>query len=159
VVANAVPMLSLTIVGRETSTTVLGGAVHLWDDGSAIVGILVLFTAVIAPALQIGFMLAIVLGAIRQRPPRWVGPLLRYQPTTRIWSMIEVMMLGVLVALVKIADYATVIPGIALFVLGMLIFLLAGMQASFDSREVWGRIQWADVDARNTVDGIAKETS
>jgi paraquat-inducible protein A len=159
VVANAVPMLSLTIVGRETSTTVLGGAVHLWDDGSAIVGILVLFTAVIAPALQIGFMLAIVLGAIRQRPPRWVGTLLRYQPTTRIWSMIEVMMLGVLVALVKIADYATVIPGIALFVLGMLIFLLAGMQASFDSREVWGRIQWADVEARNTVDGIAKETS
>ena len=73
--------------------------------------------------------------------------------------MIEVMMLGVLVALVKIADYATVIPGIALFVLGMLVFLLAGMQASFDSREVWGRIQWADVDARNTVDGIAKETS
>jgi paraquat-inducible protein A len=159
VVANAVPMLSLTIVGRETSTTVLGGAVHLWDDGSAVVGILVLFTAVIAPALQIGFMLAIVLGAIRQRPPRWVGTLLRYQPTTRIWSMIEVMMLGVLVALVKIADYATVIPGIALFVLGMLVFLLAGMQASFDSREVWGRIQWADVEARNTVDGIAKETS
>ena len=127
--------------------------------GQPIVGILVLFTAVIAPALQIGFMLAIVLGAIRQRPPRWVGTLLRYQPTTRIWSMIEVMMLGVLVALVKIADYATVIPGIALFVLGMLVFLLAGMQASFDSREVWGRIQWADVEARNTVDGIAKETS
>lgn len=159
VVANTVPMLSLTIVGRETSTTVLGGAVHLWDDGSAIVGILVLFTAVIAPALQIGFMLAIVLGAIRQRPPRWVGTLLRHQPTTRTWSMIEVMMLGVLVALVKIADYATVIPGIALFVLGMLVFLLAGMQASFDSREVWSRIQWADAEARDTLDGIAKERS
>jgi paraquat-inducible protein A len=62
--------------------------------------------------------------------------------------MIEVMMLGVLVALIKIADYATVIPGLALFTLGALIFLLAGMQASFDPREVWERIEWADAGAR-----------
>jgi paraquat-inducible protein A len=141
-------MLGLTIVGREASTTVLGGAEHLWKDGPQIVAVLVLFTAVIAPALQIGFMLAIVLGAHRERPPRWVGTLLRHHPTTRTWSMIEVMMLGVLVALIKIADYATVIPGVALFTLGALIFLLAGMQASFDPREVWERIEWADARAR-----------
>jgi paraquat-inducible protein A len=104
----------------------------------------VLFTAVIAPALQIGLLLAILLGAMRERAPRWVGTLLRHHPTTRIWSMIEVMMVGVLVALVKIADYATVIPGIALFVLWVLVFILAGMQASFDSREVWEKINWAD---------------
>ena len=70
--------------------------------------------------------------------------LLRYHPTTKIWSMIEVMMVGVLVALVKIADYATVIPGMALFVLWVLVFVLAGMSASFDSRDVWDRIQWVD---------------
>ena len=52
-------------------------------------------------------------------------------------------MLGILVALVKIADYATVIPGPALFVLSGLIGLLAAMQASFEPREVWARIQWA----------------
>jgi paraquat-inducible protein A len=57
--------------------------------------------------------------------------------------MIEVMLLGVLVALIKIADYATVIPGVALFGLGGLVFLLAAMQASFDPREVWNRIAWA----------------
>ena len=111
VIANSVPMLGLTAVGREASTTVIGGAEQLWNDGPTIVAVLVLFTAVVAPALQIGFMLAIVLGARRERPPRWVGTLLRHHPTTRTWSMIEVMLLGVLVALIKIADYATVIPG------------------------------------------------
>jgi paraquat-inducible protein A len=160
VIANSVPMLGLTIVGREASTTVLGGAMHLWNEGPAIVGVLVLFTAVIAPALQIGFMLAIVLGAHRERPPRWVGRLLRHQPTTRTWSMIEVMMLGVLVALVKIADYATVIPGMALFVLWVLVFLLAGMQASFDAREVWDRIEWAKTGTRPAADDqMAEGTS
>jgi paraquat-inducible protein A len=161
VIANSVPMLGLTIVGREASTTVLGGAEHLWQEGQEIVAGLVLLTAVIAPGLQIGLMLAIVLAALRERPPRWVGTLLRHQPTTRTWSMIEVMMLGVLVALVKIADYATVIPGMALFVLWVLVFLLAGMQASFDPRELWERIEWAEAGARREAAGdrIAEGTS
>jgi paraquat-inducible protein A len=160
VIANSVPMLGLTIVGRDASTTVIGGAQHLWNNGQQIVAVLVLFTAVIAPALQIGLMLAIVLGAMRKRAPRWVGSLLRHHPTTRIWSMIEVMMVGVLVALVKIADYATVLPGVALFVLWVLVFVLAGMQASFDSREVWDKIRWADEEARAAAsDGLAEETS
>jgi len=160
VVANAVPMLGLTAVGRQSFTTVFGGAVQLWNDGRELVAGLVLFTAVIAPALQVGFMLAIVLGAQRERAPRWVGTLLRLHPTTSTWSMIEVMMLGVLVALIKIADYAKVIPGLALFVLGVLIFLLAAIQASFDPREVWSRVEWA-AGARRAAAGerMAEATS
>jgi len=143
-IANTFPMLSLSAVGRHASTTVFGGAEQLWHDGREIVAGLVLFTAVIAPALQIGFMLAIQLGARRARVASWVGTLLRHQPITRTWSMLEVMMLGVLVALIKIAELATVIPGIALFALGALIFLLAAIQASFDPWEVWGRIAWLE---------------
>lgn len=160
VVANSVPMLGIAAVGHQASTTVIGGAQHLWENGQEVVAGVVLFTAVLAPALQIGFMLAIVLAAHRECPPRWVGTLLRHHPRVRTWSMIEVMMLGVLVALIKIADYATVIPGVALFTLGALIFLLAGMQASFDVHEVWGRIAWAEGSARRALAGdrIAEAT-
>ena len=153
VVANSVPMLGLTAVGRQAFTTVFGGAVQLWHDGREVVAVLVLFTAIVAPALQICFMLAVTLAARGERAPRWVGTLLRHHPVTRTWSMIEVMMLGVLVALIKIADYATVIPGVALFVLGALVFLLAAIQASFDPREVWDRIEWAATGARRTAAG------
>ena len=142
VIANAGPMLGLSAVGRG----IHHGArcvQQLWGNGQQIVAVLVLFAAVVAPAPQIGFLLLIVLGAQRRSPPRWVGELLRHHPTTRTWSMIEVMLLGVLVALTKIADYATVIPGVALFGLGGLVFLLAAMQASFDPREVWNRVEWA----------------
>jgi paraquat-inducible protein A len=146
VVANCVPMLGLTVVGRSAFTTVLGGAQHLWDGGQEIVA--ALFTVVVAPALQIGCMLAVTLAAHRHRPPRWVGALLRHYPATGTWSMIEVMMLGVLVALIKIAELATVIPGLALFALGGLVFVLAAMQANFDPHEVWDRVAWAADDAR-----------
>jgi len=143
-IANSLPMLGLTVVGRAASTTVLGGAQQLWLDGRVIVAGLVLFTAVIAPGLQIAFILAIVLGAHRERVPRWVGMLLRRHAITQTWSMVEVMLLGVLVALIKIAELATVIPGIALFALGALVFVFAAIQASFDPREVWDRIEWSE---------------
>ena len=58
--------------------------------------------------------------------------------------MVEVMMLGILVALVKIADLATVIPGIGMFAVFALIILIAAMTVSFDPREIWTRIQWVD---------------
>ena len=161
VVANSVPMLGLTVAGHKAFTTVFGGAQQLWHDGEQLVAGLVLFAAVIAPGLYIAFVLAIVLGAHRTRPPRCVGILLRHLPTARTWSMIEVMLLGVLVALIKIAELATVIPGLALFALGALVFVFAGIQASFDRREVWERIEWADAAEQPTAAGeqLAEGTS
>jgi len=149
-IANGFPLLDLSAVGRHASTTVFGGAERLWRDGREIVAVLVLWTAVIAPALQIAFMLAIQLGARGEHAPSWVGALLRHHPNARTWSMIEVMMLGVLVALIKIAELATVMPGIAMFALGALVFLLAAIQASFDPREVWDRVEWVEARASGT---------
>jgi len=60
------------------------------------------------------------------------------------WAMVEVMMLGVLVSLVKIADLATVIPGVGMFSLGALIFLFAAITAAFDPEKVWERVRWAN---------------
>ncbi len=148
IIANAVPMLGLHAVGREAFTTVIGGAEQLWHDGDQLVAVLVLFAAVIAPALQIGFLLSIVIGCQRERPPFWVGLLLQHVHFTRTWSMIEVMLLGVLVSLTKIAEYATIILGEAFFALFGLVFLLAMIQSSFDPREVWSRIEWAEEEAR-----------
>ena len=153
VIANTVPMLGLTAVGHQAFTTVFGGVRQLWHDGQQLVAMLVLFAAIVSPALQIGFLFMIVVGARRDRVPAWVGMLLRHLDFTRTWSMIEVMLLGVLVALTKIADYATVIPGVALFTLGALVVLLAAMQSCFDPREVWNRVEWADEAARSAAGG------
>jgi paraquat-inducible protein A len=71
-----------------------------------------------------------------------VGLLLRHHPTAATWSMIEVMLVGVFVALIKIADYATVVPGTALFALIALVFLQAAIEASFDRRVMWSRVAW-----------------
>lgn len=159
-IANLAPMLGLEAVGRTASTTVLGGAQQLWRDGRETVAVLVLFTVIVAPALQIGFLIAILLGAQQARPPHWTGLLLRFHPATQIWSMIEVMLIGVLVALVKIAELATVVPGLALYALAGLAVTFAAIQSIFDPHEVWERIEWADArqeQGRQPVADVAPE--
>jgi paraquat-inducible protein A len=58
------------------------------------------------------------------------------------WSMPEVMLLGILVALIKIAALATVIPGVGLYAMGALVILLAAIKLTFDPRQIWQRLEW-----------------
>ena len=140
--ANVEPLMGLSIAGRESSTTIVGGVWQMWVQGERITALLIALFAVVAPALQIGFLLAILLSVRRPPAPRWVGALLRWVEIAGSWSMVEVMLLGVLVSLVKIASLARVVPGVGIFAAGALVLLLAAMSSSFDSRETWSRVRW-----------------
>jgi len=142
--ANAEPLMRLSTAGREVSTTVLGGAMEMWRQGERTASLLVALFAVVAPFIYISAMLAVLLATRRPPAPRWVGVLLRWSEVSGLWSMVEVMLLGLLVALVKIARLASVAPGIGLFAVGALAFLLAAMSAGFDPREAWSRVRWAE---------------
>ncbi|MEO5765200.1 MAG: paraquat-inducible protein A [Casimicrobiaceae bacterium] len=143
VVANTTPLLGLSAVGREASTTIMGGAYEMWLQGSELTAVMVAFCAVIAPAAHIAFLLTVLLAVRRPPAPRWVGEMLRSAHLLQPWSMTEVMMLGILVALVKLAELATVIPGIGIYAAGAFIALLSAVLVTFDSREVWKRVEWA----------------
>ena len=159
IIANTEPMLGLTAVGRECFTTVFGGSELLWEHGQEAVAVLIFFAAILAPALQIVLLLIVLLGARCERPPVWVGLMLRHIPFTRLWSMIEVMLLGVFVALTKIAEYATPVLGHALFALGGLVVLFAAMQSIFDPREIWERVEWSYAAAQRKAGAAMKEAT
>ena len=138
------PLLGLSAAGRQASTSILHGAYEMWLQGEGITALLVVFCTVVAPAFYIGFMLTVLLAVRRPPAPAWVGTLLRWSETNQPWAMVEVMMLGIMVALIKIAELAMVIPGIGMFAAGALVLLIAAMTVSFDPHEVWTRVRWAD---------------
>jgi paraquat-inducible protein A len=146
VIANAIPLMDLSAVGRTSSSTIAGGAYVMWMQGEQITGILVAFCAVIAPGGYLLFMLTILLAARRSPAPRWVGEMLRWASHLEAWSMLEVMMLGILVALIKIAELATVEAGIGMYAVGVLMLLFPALMVSFDARDLWQRVPWADAD-------------
>jgi paraquat-inducible protein A len=143
IVANCAPLLAISSLGREVSTTIVGGAHQMWLHGEEITALVVAFCAVIAPAAYIAFMLAVLL-AVRQPRARWLaGELLRLTDLLQPWAMDEVMMLGILVALVKLAQLATVTPGIGIYAVGVLVVLLCEIMVTVDRREVWSQVEWA----------------
>ena len=142
IIANTQPLMGLSAVGRQASTTILGGAYEMWVQGQTLTAMVVAFCVVIAPAAYIACMLAVLLAARRPPAPVWVGELLRWADFMKPWSMSEVMMLGILVALVKIAELASVTPGIGMYAVGLLILLLPAIMVNFDPAEVWGRVEW-----------------
>ena len=64
------------------------------------------------------------------------------------WSMMEVFMLGILVSLVKLADMASIVPGIALWAFVALIPAVAAATSSLDAHLVWDRIDESGSERR-----------
>jgi paraquat-inducible protein A len=144
IIANTIPLMGLSVLGLTASTTILGGALEMWQTGEPVTAAVVAFCAVIAPGLYTLFMLTVLIAARRPPAPHWVGEMLRWAQSMQPWSMIEVMMLGILVALIKIAELATVDPGIGMVAVGVLVVLFPAIMVSFDPREVWKRVEWDD---------------
>jgi len=144
VIANVMPLMDLSVVGRVASTTIAGGAYVMWMEGQRITGVLVLFCALIAPGSYLLFMLTLQLAARRSTVPRWVSEMLRWVHHFQMWSMLEVMLLGILVALIKIAQLATVQAGIGMYAVGALVLLFPAIMVTFDPRELWQKVVWAD---------------
>jgi paraquat-inducible protein A len=144
IVANVTPLMDLSVEGRTSSTTIIGGVIGMWNHGERVTALVVAFCAVIAPAGFIVSMLTVLVAALMPPAPRWIGEVLRWMRYLHIWSLQEVMMLGILVALVKIAELARVNAGLGIFCVGALTILFPAIIVNFDSREVWKRLRWAD---------------
>jgi paraquat-inducible protein A len=144
IVANTTPLMGLSAAGRHASTTIVGGVAEMWQQGEPITALVVAFAAIIAPGSYVSMMLTVLLAARRPPAPPWVGELLRWAEVMQPWAMSEVMMLGILVALIKIAELASVDPGIGMYAVGGLVVLFPSIMVTLDPREVWKRIGRAD---------------
>ena len=140
-VANAFPFLAFDMRGQVTQTTLATGVVDLYRQGLPEIAALVGFTAVLAPFLQLSLLLYVLLPIHLGRVPWQMARAFRLLRHVQPWSMMEVFMVGILVAITKLVDMAQVVPGLALWAFAGLIFVLAGAMASLDPEAVWERLE------------------
>lgn len=137
VVANAFPLLGMEIAGDRVEVRLIDTVWAFQRDGMGLVAVLLWFATFFAPLLQILALLAILLPihlGFRSLLPAQLVPLL---DELRHWSMVEVFVLGVLVALVKLQSLAQVIPGVSLWAFFALMLSLTAALTAFDARQVW----------------------
>jgi len=139
-IANVNPIVGLEMQGTRNATNLLGAVHTIWEQGMPAVATLVFLTTFLLPAIELSAMIYLLLPLKLGKIPPGLPAIMRILQVIKPWGMVEVFMLGVLVALVKLTHFASVIPGLALWSYGALTLMLAAAAASFDIRDVWERV-------------------
>jgi paraquat-inducible protein A len=136
VVANSFPIVEIELQGLRSHTTLFGAVLALNAGGLPQVALLVLGTTILSPLLQLLILLYLLAPLPRYGMQPGFNFLARLLIAVRPWGMVEVFLLGVLVALIKLANMARVIPGVALWAFAVLTVLLV-MVVTFNPRHLW----------------------
>ena len=153
VAANVFPLLTMRTQGNETEATIISGSRILWNQGNRGLAALVLVTTFVAPLVHNVLTLYVLIPlGFRLKAPA-AADVFRWLNHIRVWSMAEVFVLGVLVSLVKLADMAEIVPGIALWAMGLLIPVLTASMATLDPDEVWDRLDHSKELVEESVEG------
>lgn len=137
--ANIYPILRMNLYGVHSESTVWDGCRALFQRGEVLVAVIVFLASMVIPFLKLVglfFLIATAaLGSGRRRPARtWI-----YRAIDVIgpWAMLDVFLLSVLVALVKLGELATVFPGPGLLAFTAMVVLTILAASSFDPRLIW----------------------
>ncbi|MBV5317374.1 MAG: paraquat-inducible protein A [Desulfobulbaceae bacterium] len=139
--SNSFPFLAMKSGGFIQETTLLTGIHELWKQELQGLAILVLLTCVLVPLAQMTGLLYILVPLKLGRRPAWhAARIFRLVQEVAPWGMMEVFMMGILVALVKLGHMATIVPGISVFSFGALIFVMAAAFSSLDPPLLWDHL-------------------
>jgi paraquat-inducible protein A len=143
--AIVAPFLEITAYGRFQLAGVETGPVQLSLQGFAAVGALVLAVTVIFPGIKLGIMLITLIGLeSRLLPPRLLKALFRWYGPIGPWAMIDVYLLGFLVAYTRLTAIASVHLDTALYSLIGLMVSMAAADGALDSEAVWRALDKAE---------------
>lgn len=134
--AMLAPFLRIERLGFASESSLLGGIQALLTGGHYLVGIVILLFSVILPAVKLLTLLALSVRA------RWIherhrASTYRFVEHLGRWGMLDVLLVAVLVAFVKLGDLVSfeIGPGLYLFAAFVALNLFAGM--AFNPHALW----------------------
>jgi paraquat-inducible protein A len=139
--ANIYPILKMYLYGAYSENTVWEGIVQLMQHDQWGVAVIVFMASMVIPLVKLAGLFSLVVTArmgwgrrLRSRTQLYklidaIGP----------WAMLDVFLLAVLVALVKLGTWATVLPGPGLIAFTAVVVLTMLASAAFDPKLIWER--------------------
>jgi len=137
--ANLLPIMSTTTAFRETPHTLIGGIAELWADDAWGLAIIVFIASIAVPLLKIG-ALALLAWSVRGTPgwrPLERARLYGLIETVGHWSMLDVYVVVLLVAMVRFGEVASARPEPGLLAFAAVVVLTMLATHSFDPRLIW----------------------
>lgn len=123
-IGNVYPLMSLGVAGRSTEATLLQTIGLTYDSNVMPIAVAVAGAVFFFPLLQLCLYAYVLLPLRRRRVPVAFTGAMHALRQMQPWTMVEVFLLGMLVAVVKLGAMASATPGIGMWCFALLTFLL-----------------------------------
>jgi paraquat-inducible protein A len=134
--AVTLPMIRVERFGYQHEASILEGTATLLSSGHVFVGIIVLLCSVVLPLGKLVSMLVLSTGglAMRREHRAWTYHVVEW---TGRWGMLDVLLVAILVAALKIGDLVEVSAGPAALAFTCCVILSLVATATFDPHSIW----------------------
>lgn len=137
--ANLLPVMTTRTIRAVVPTTIIGGVIRLYDDGSWVLALIVLVASVMIPLLKL-IALAYLLITVQLRLTQGRRERVRLYRMLKVigrWSMLDVFVATFSVALVQLRPFMTVVPGSGVLFFSAVVILTILAADTFDPRLIW----------------------
>ena len=139
--ANLYPFMTFSLGGHMQENTLMSGVISLARAGFYPLAALIFAASIGVPLVKVVGLLYVLLPLKLGRRPWNLGLSHRLLEFLHPWGMLEVYMLGVLVAITKLSGMATIGLGTAFYAFVALIVLTTAASTTMDPRVVWERLE------------------
>jgi paraquat-inducible protein A len=141
--ANLLPMMHTSSLFGSQSDTIMSGVVYFWTSGSWYLALIIFFASIMVPLLKMIALMLLLITA--QRRSRWQlyqrTRLYRLVEFVGRWSMLDIYVVAVIVALVQLKGFATILPGPGAIAFGAVVVLTMFAAMAFDPRIMWDSLE------------------
>lgn len=142
VAASVFPFLQISAGGRSNAVSILDAALSFAEGPLLVLALMTAGFIIFVPLLRMLLTLYVLVPIVLDRPPaRHAMRAFRWSEAMRPWSMAEIFALGCAVALVKVADLATVSFGPAFWMFGVLVVLVIAQDGFMCRWSVWNSLE------------------
>ena len=132
------PLISIHLLGITESANLLQGALMMIDN-APVVAFVVLFCAVIAPTLLISCITLSSACLTFNYHPTYLPKILKITYILKHWSMLEVYMVSLMVAIFKLMNYADLYVDVGLYFFIALLLLNLTIISNYSNHTYWSR--------------------
>ena len=137
--ANVLPIMHTSSLFGAQSDTILSGVVYLWTSGSWHLAVIVFIASILVPSAKL-VALTFLVASVQQRStsdPLQRTRLYRILELVGRWSMLDIFVVAILVALVHLQALATIRAGLGAVAFGAVVVLTMFASMAFDPRLIW----------------------
>ena len=137
--ANMLPIMVTESLGSETYSTILGGVVLLWNMGSYPIAMVIFVASGLVPITKILTLFWLCYSVSRGDSHHKRGRTRIYRLTEFVgrWSMVDVFVVAILVALIRMGKIMSIYPGSAAMAFAAVVVVTMVAAMLFDPRLIW----------------------